>query len=94
MSTLVPSSSVPQAVYCTVSPELVESFVGVMAIELRFATVTETVVDPLIVADVAVTLADPGSLPLTIPVEETLKTASLSEDQLTEPLMFLVLPSS
>lgn len=77
ISTLVPSSSVPQAMYCTVSPALVESFVGVMAIDLRFATVTETAVEPLIVADVAVTLADPGSLPLTIPVEETRDVSSM-----------------
>ena len=94
ISTWVPSCSVPKALYCTVSPALVESLVGLMVIELRFATVTVTVVEPLIVADVAVALALPGSLAVILPLSETVKTAALPEDQLTEPVMFLVLPSS
>lgn len=93
MSTWVPSSNVPMALYCKVSLEVMLESVGVIAIELRFAIVTLTLVEPLIVADVAVTLDVPGWLPLTMPVEETVKTAELAEDQLTEPVTSLVLPS-
>ena len=94
ISTWLPSCSVPNAWYCMVSPALVEALVGVMVIELRFATVTVTVVEPLIVPDVAVAPALPGSLAVILPLSETVKTAALPEDQLTEPVMFLVLPSS
>ena len=45
-------------------------------------------------AEVAVTVALPGSLPLIKPGEETVKTAALLDDQFTEPVIFLVLPSS
>ena len=92
MSTRVPSSKVPIASYCWV--EVMVESVGVIVIELRFATVTVTLVEPLIVADVAVTLAFPGSVPLINPMDETVNTAELLDDQLTEPVMFLVLPSS
>lgn len=94
ISTWVPSSSVPTALYCWVSPELIEEFVGVISMETRFATVTVTLVEPLMVAEVAVTVALPGSLPLIKPAEETVKTAALLDDQLTEPVIFFVLPSS
>ena len=94
ISTWIPSSSVPTALYCWVSPELIEEFVGVISMETRFATVTLTLVEPLMVAEVAVTVALPGSLPLIKPAEETVKTAALLDDQLTEPVIFFVLPSS
>jgi len=94
ISTWVPSCSMPQALYCTVSPALVESLVGLMVIEFRFATVTVTVVEPLIVPDAAVALALPGSFAVILPLSEMVKTAALPDDQLTEPVMFLVLPSS
>jgi len=94
ISTWIPSSSVPTALYCWVSPELIEEFVGVISMETRFATVTLTLVEPLMVAEVAVTVALPGSLPLIKPGEETVKTAALLDDQLTEPVIFFVLPSS
>ena len=73
---------------------MIEEFVGVISIETKFATVTVTLVEPLIVAEVAVTVALPGSLPLIKPAEETVKTAALLVDQLTEPVIFFVLPSS
>lgn len=60
MSTWLPLSKVPVAVYCWVSLEVIVASVGVMVIELRFPTVTETVVEPLMVADVAFTLAVPA----------------------------------
>jgi len=94
ISTWVPWSRVPTALYCCVSPELIEEFVGVISMETRFATVTVTLVEPLMVAEVAVTVALPGSLPLIKPAEETVKTAALLDDQLTEPVIFFVLPSS
>lgn len=94
MSTVVPSSNVPVAVNCLVSLEVIELLVGVTAIERKLATVMVTLVDPLMVADVAVTLAVPVAIPVTRPLSETVTTALSSEDQLTEPLMFLVLPSS
>ena len=94
MSTLVPSSSVPMAVNCLVWSERIEALVGLIAIERKLARVMVTLVEPLMVADVAVTLTVPGATPVTTPASETVATALSSEDQLTEPVMFLVLPSS
>lgn len=93
MSIVLPSSSVPVAWYCTVLPEFVESSAGVIAIDFRFATVTVTVVEPLMAPDVAVILAFPTCSPVTRPEFETVAAASLSDDQLTEPVMSFVLPS-
>src|SRR5215469_10441769 len=94
MSTVVPSSKVPMAVNCLVWPELIEALVGLIAIDRKLARVTITLVDPLIAADVAVTLTVPAPTAVTRPASETVATALSSEDQLTDPVMFLVLPSS
>jgi hypothetical protein len=93
ISTVLPSFSVPIALYCTVSPEEVESLVGATVMDRRFATVTVTLVEPLIVPEVAVTLTVPTATPVTRPVSEAVASASSEEDQLTELVMFLVLPS-
>jgi hypothetical protein len=94
MSTVLPSSNVPMAVNCWVWSELIETLVGLIAIERKFATVMVTLVDPLMVPDVAVTLTVPGVIPVTKPLSDSEATALSSEDQLTEPVMSLVLPSS
>ena len=93
MSTVDPSSSVPMAVNCFVSPEVIEALVGLIAMERKFATVTVTLVEPLIVTEVAVTLIVPYETPDTKPLSDTVATVVSSEDQLTELVMFLVLPS-
>ena len=93
MSTVVPSSSVPIAVNCFVPSEAIEALLGLTAIERRLATVTVTLVEPLIVTEVAVTLIVPYEPPDTKPLSDTVATVVSSEDQLTEPVMFFVLPS-
>jgi hypothetical protein len=93
MFTVDPSSNVPVAVNCLVWSELIEAFVGLIAIERKLATVMVALVDPLMLADVAVTLTLPGAIPVTKPLPDTVATALSSDDQLTEPVMFLVLPS-
>jgi len=94
MSTVVPSSSVPIAVNCLVSSEVIEALVGLIAIERKSATVTVTLVDPLMVTEVAVTSRVPYETPATKPLSDTVATEVSSDDQLTEPVMFFVLPSS
>jgi hypothetical protein len=94
MSTVVPSSSVAIAVNCSVSSEVIDALVGLTAIERKFATVTVTLVEPLIVTEVAVMLTVPYETPDTKPPFDTVATEVSSEDQLTEPVMFFVLPSS
>lgn len=93
MSIVVPSSKVPVAVNCWVWLEVIEALLGVTAIERRFATVMVTLVEPLMVPEVAVMLTVPGAKPVTWPLFETFATATSSDDQLTELVMFLVLPS-
>jgi len=94
MSTVVPSSKVPMAVNCLVWPELIEALVGLIAIDRKLARVTVTLVEPLMVADVAVILTVPAATAVTRPAPETVATVLSSEDQVTDPVMFLVLPSS
>ena len=55
-----------------------------MEIEDRFATVTFTVVEPLIPASVALIVALPAEMPVTTPVEVTVATALFEVDQLAE----------
>jgi hypothetical protein len=93
MSTVVPSSSVAIAVNCFVPLEVIEALVGLIAIERKFATVTVTLVEPLIVTEVAVTLIVPYETPDSKPLFDTVATEVSSEDQLTEPVMTFVLPS-
>ena len=74
MSTVVPSSSVPIAVNCFVPSEAIEALLGLTAIERRLATVTVTLVEPLIVTEVAVTLIVPYETPDTKPPSDTVAT--------------------
>ena len=67
---------------------------GVIAIELRFAIVIVTLVEPLTLPDVAVILAVPAAMPATTPLSETVAIEVFDEDQVTDPVMFFVLPSS
>ena len=94
MSTVVPSSKVPMAVNCLVWPELIEALVGLIAIDRKLARVTVTLVEPLMVADVAVILTVPAATAVTRPAPEIVATVLSSEDQVADPVMFLVLPSS
>jgi hypothetical protein len=92
--TVVPSFKVPIASNCWVWLVPIEALEGLTAIELRFATEILTLVEPLMDAEVATTLVVPGATPLTSPPSEIVAMALSFEDQLTEPVMFLVLPSS
>lgn len=61
---------------------------GLISIELRSAIEIVTVVEPLMLPDVAVMLAVPASTPSTRPLSETVATAVFEEDQVTDPVIF------
>ncbi len=69
-------------------------FVGVTAIEIRFATVTVTEVEPLTVPDVAVMVAVPGATPVTTPDVLTVAVATSDVLHRTFVVSVFVLPSS
>jgi hypothetical protein len=82
------------AVYCWVAPEAIDWVAGVIEMDARFATVTFTVVEPLIAANVALMVADPEATPVTRPVEPTVAVATSDDDQLAESVIVAVLLSS
>lgn len=66
---------------------------GLISIELRSAIEIVTVVEPLMLPDVAVILAVPASRPSTRPLSETVAIAVFEEDHVTDPVIFFSLPS-
>jgi hypothetical protein len=82
------------AVNCCVVPEEIEGLAGVTEIDVRFATVTVTVVEPLTAANVALIVADPEATPVTSPVELTVAVVASDDDQLAEFVTLSVLPLS
>jgi hypothetical protein len=88
---------VPVAVNCCVVPSGIEAVAGLIAIDTRAAAVTVSCVLPLMVPEVAVMLALPvptlvanpcvGTVLLIVPV------VVVSDDHVTIPLRFCVLPS-
>jgi len=94
---VLPSVYVPVAVYCCVVPSAIDGAVGVTAIDTSAAAVTVTVVDPLIVPEVAVIVAVPSptlvASPVVCPAMLIVATVGVSELHCTVPVMFCVLPS-
>ena len=92
-SCILPSEKVPVAVSCTLVRLAMEGFGGVIAIELRVAEVTLTVVDPETPSLVAVMVALPTPRPVTWPNGSTIANASFEEVQLTVFVRSSVVPS-
>jgi hypothetical protein len=93
MTTLVPSSNVAVATNAWVSPDVIDAFVGVTSIDLRLAYVTDAVVVPLMEPDVAVIVVVPAAIAVTSPASLTVATPVSEDDQVTELVSVLVLPS-
>lgn len=89
-----PFCRMPVAVNCAVWPEESELLVDVIEMEERFATVTVTLVEPLIPLRVALTVAVPVATPVTRPVELTVAIVSSDVAQLAESVMVSVAPLS
>jgi hypothetical protein len=64
---VLPSVNVPVAVNCCVAPNGSVGIAGVTTIETKTAAVTVTVVEPLIVPEVAVTVVLPTAVPPAVP---------------------------
>lgn len=90
-STVVPFCRTPMAVYCCVAPDEIDWVAGVIEIVARFATVTFTVVEPLIPSNVALMVADPEVAPVTNPVELTVAMVTSDDAQLAESVIVSVL---
>src|SRR5262252_4158973 len=95
MSCVVPFEVVAIAVNCLVFPWVMLVFVGVTVMLWIFASTTVAVVEPVIVAEVAVIVALPSESPVTRPEDvPTVATVLSSLVHCTFPVMSLVLPSS
>ena len=85
------------AVNCCVVPLAMEGFVGVTTIDSSLAAVTLRVVEPVILPEVAVTVAVPRSLAIASPWDppelEMLTASVLEEDQVTLLVRFCLLLS-
>lgn len=92
-SCVVLSLNVATALNCFIAPMGITESAGVTAIELIFAFVTVTEAAPLIVPDVAVTVAEPAMMPVAAPFASIVKRFSAEEDQVNE-VSGCVLPSS
>jgi hypothetical protein len=92
-TSVVPSSSVAVATKSCVSPDVIDAVVGVIAIDLRFARVIDTVVAPLIEPDAAVMLEVPAETPVTTPALVTVATDVSDEVHVAELVNVFVLPS-
>ena len=93
-STVVPFCSVPIAVNCWVLLEEIDGLVGVIEIDVKFATSTFTVVEPLTASTVALMVAEPEATPVTSPVELTVAMVASDVDQLAESVTVSVAPLS
>jgi len=75
------------------APSAIDAFAGDTASDTSAAAVTVRVVLPLTPDTVAVIVADPGALPVAIPVLETVAVLVFDELQLAELVRFWLLPS-
>jgi hypothetical protein len=83
----------PTAWNCTVIPLAMLELSGVMRIDCKVAEVTVKIADPEAIPEVAVITDEPGEMPVTRPLAETLATAVVPEVQVTEEVMFMEVPS-
>lgn len=82
------------AVNCAVCPEESDWLFDVMEMEARLATVTVTVVEPLIPSKVALMVAVPVATAVTKPVELTVAMVLSDVAQLAESVIVSVAPLS
>jgi hypothetical protein len=80
------------AVNCCVLPAATDAVVGLTEIEVSIGAVTVKLAEPLIVPEVAVMVAVPGTTPVANPPLLTLAIALADEAQVTEPVRFWVVP--
>ena len=85
---VVPSEYVPVAVNCCVSPLATFGKLGVIAIDCKTAEVIVMVVLPTTVPDVAAILDVPSDIPSARPVELTVATVGVADDQVTVLVIF------
>jgi hypothetical protein len=93
MFCMLPSVYVPVAVNCWVVPNGRVGIAGVTAIETNVAAVTVTVVEPLIVPEVAVIAALPTTTPLATPALLTVAMFVFALLQVALAVKLRVLPS-
>lgn len=93
ISTVPPPCIEPVAVNCCVDPCLMLGLVGAIVIETRLATDTVMVVEPLMLAELAVMVAVPGANADTNPELLTVATVEDEVVQNTFPVNVLMLPS-
>ena len=93
ITVVLPSARVPVASKGWVSPDVMEAVVGLTVMDCRLAIVTLTVVELLIVPDLAVMLAAPAETPVTNPPLLIIATEASDDVQVTELVMALVLES-
>jgi hypothetical protein len=93
MSCVLLSLNVPVAVNCLVASMGMVELVGAIVSETRVAMVTVTEAVPLIVPEVAVTVAVPAATAVPMPVEFTVKTLGALDDHCADARI-CVLPSS
>lgn len=84
----------PTAVYCCVNPAARLVLVGIIAIELRVALVTVNVAALLVFPlSVAVIFVVPAASVVANPPDAMVATLGVAEAQLTNDVMFTVVPS-
>jgi hypothetical protein len=83
-SCMLPSVKVPLAVNCSICPVAIEGFAGVMANETSAAGLTVTLADPVMLPEVAVTIALPTLAASASPELLTVIVAGALEVQVTE----------
>ena len=93
ITTVLPSSRVPVATNDCVSPEAMDTVDGVTSIDFRFASVTATVVAPLMDPEVAVIEAVPDDSPVTSPALPTVATEVSEDAHVALLVSVFVLPS-
>ena len=89
----VPSVKVPVAVSAFVTPEAMLGLLGVMAIAVGAAAVTDRVVDPATPPEVAVMVVDPGAIAVAKPELLMLAVAVSLDDQVADDETSLDVPS-
>jgi hypothetical protein len=90
---ILPSLYVPVAANCCVVPFAIVALVGVIDMEINNGEVTETLVEPETVPDVAVMFELPNSSPITNPLALTGATAGTEDAQTADAVRSCVLPS-
>ena len=93
MLALLPSLYVPVAVNCCVAPALIEAAAGVTAIDCNVFVTVNTAAGDVTEPSVAVMLLEPALTPVARPAALIVATEVVPDVQVTELVIFAVLPS-